>query len=322
MPTRTPTFELIELHPRIESLEAEVLAGLARNPKVLPPKLFYDERGSDLFEQITRLEEYYLTRAEMEILEAKAEDVATIVGDGAAIIELGSGSSTKVRLFLSAIGGPITYVPIDISLDALREAALRIDADFPHVRVVAIHADYTQQFELPVGETWTRRVVFFPGSTIGNLQRPAAHALLDRISSALSPGDVMILGTDLVKDPAIFHAAYNDAQGVTAEFNLNILRRIRDELGGEVDIESFEHLAFYNNDLRRIEMHLRSLRDQTIVVRGQTFSFQAGETIHTENSHKYTLDDIRDLIANTRFVQGEVWFDSNHLFGVHLLRMV
>lgn len=313
--------ELVECLPQPVDLLHEVQKGLSAARKTLPPKLFYDSRGSALFEKITALPEYYLTRTEIVILRERAGEIAGALGSSPVLIELGSGSSTKVRILLDAISGPVTYLAVDIAADQLRASLTALAADYPHARVIGLCADYMSGFALPPLPDQGLRTIFFPGSNLGNLDPAEARQFFGMIASMLRPGDGMLLGVDLKKDPALLHAAYNDRRGVTAEFNLNLLRRLNRELQAGFDLGAFEHLAFYNQDEGRIEMHLRSLSDQTISVGGKSFHFAAGETIHTENSYKYSQEDLEGLIAGSFQIERS-WTDRRRWFGVHLLRIL
>ncbi|UEM20199.1 L-histidine N(alpha)-methyltransferase [Skermanella mucosa] len=297
----------------------DVLDGLGRPVKTLPAKYFYDQRGSRLFDRICELEEYYPTRTETAILARHAGDIAERVGRGVTLLELGSGSSVKVRLLLDVLDQPAAYVPVDISGAHLEASAARLAADYPDIPVSPIHADYNQAFPLSVKGGPERTLAFFPGSTIGNFSPEEARAFLARLGRQLGPGSRLLIGVDLKKDVGRLEAAYDDAAGVTAAFNLNLLERINRELDGTFDIAAFAHRAFYNGDLGRIEMHLESLRPQTALVAGVPFRFQAGETIHTEVSHKYTVEEFRSLGRDAGWLADETWTDGEPLFSIHLL---
>jgi dimethylhistidine N-methyltransferase len=299
-----------------EEFRAAVLRGLARRPKALEPKFFYDARGSQLFDAITALEEYYPTRAETAALESHAAEIAAFVGGGASLVEFGSGSSVKTRLLLENLAGLHCYVPIDISGEHLQAAAGRLAADYA-LPVIPVHADYTSAFTLPAAVPAAGRVGFFPGSTIGNFDPPAAVAFLQRARDLLGPGARFIVGADLQKDEGRLVAAYDDAQGVTAAFNLNLLRRINRELDGDFDLAAFRHEARYDSDLGRIEMHLVSLADQQVTVAGRRFDFSTGESIHTENSYKYTLESFAVLARQGGWRSEAQWLDPEGLFSLH-----
>ncbi|KPU91387.1 dimethylhistidine N-methyltransferase [Variovorax paradoxus] len=297
----------------------EMQAGLARTPRSISPKFFYDVVGSQLFDQICDLPEYYPTRTELRILGECAGEIAKQIGPNAEIVEFGAGSLTKIRLLLDALESPKRYLPIDISGEYLEGAAARLRADYPELAVQPIAADYTMPLVLPAPMPGAgRRVGFFPGSTLGNFEPDEALAFL-QLAARMLRGGGMLIGVDLVKDPARLHAAYNDAQGVTAAFNLNLLRRANAELDADFDLDGFTHAAFFNAPLRRIEMHLVSRRAQSVSVNGESFGFEEGETIHTEYSHKFTVDGFRALAVKAGFRPGAVWVDSERLFSVHWL---
>jgi dimethylhistidine N-methyltransferase len=298
---------------------ADVIEGLAATPKRLPAKYFYDEAGSRLFERITELPEYYPTRTELRILESSAASIARLVDPGAALIEFGSGSSAKARLLLQHMASVRAYVPVDISAEFVNGEAARLQADFPALQVLPVAADFTDAFELPAAVKAGPRLGFFPGSTIGNLEPHEVTGFLRRAKRVLGPGAAFVVGVDLVKDPEILYAAYNDSQGVTAQFNRNLLVRINRELGADFHVSAFEHHAFYHRELRRIEMHLASLRRQKVRILGKCFEFRAGETIHTENSYKYTIESFAALARGAGWTTGAVWTDPERYFSVHAL---
>ena len=313
-------YEYHDLQPAAGSFLDDVVTGLSARQKALPPKYFYDARGSRLFEAICELPEYYPTRTELAMLESSARDMASHIGPRAAVVEYGSGSGRKTTVLLRALQ-PLAYVAIEISAEQLRETVAGLAAEFPEMRVIAICADYTQTTHVEKLETIAaeRRVVYFPGSTIGNLTVSEALAFLGNARTVAGRGGGMLVGVDLKKNPAILHAAYNDAQGVTAAFNLNLLHRINRELGADFDIAAFEHRAHYAADLGRIEMHLVSRRSQSVSVAGRTFAFAAGETIHTENSYKYAVEEFQSLARQAGFEPARVWVDPLHLFSIHYL---
>jgi dimethylhistidine N-methyltransferase len=297
----------------------DVMAGLLAEPKRLPPKYFYDQRGSRLFEEITRLAEYYPTRTETAILDANAAEIAALVPADAAMVEFGAGSSAKARILLRAAGQVTAYVPVDISSEFLSNEAMRLREDMPKLRVLPVAADFTKPFELPAVLGAKPRVGFFPGSTIGNFEPHEAHAFLRHAATLLGRGALLIIGVDLVKDPAILNAAYNDAAGVTAAFNLNLLERINRELDGEFKLENFRHRAFYNREKQRVEMHLVSLVRQKVRVMGKLVDFRRGETIHTENSYKYTVELFRSHARSAGWTPAASWLDAQGYFSVHAL---
>jgi dimethylhistidine N-methyltransferase len=314
-------FAFHDLAPSEESFRDAIVNGLSREPKSLPCKFFYDARGSELFEQICRLPEYYLTRTEIAILEERAEEIAAQIGPHCRLIELGSGASHKVRILLHALEAPAAYVPVDISRDHLREAAAQLAADFPELPVVAVCADYTRPFDLPkLPGPAGKRVGFFPGSTVGNFEPQQVVQFLDHWAELLGPGGEMLIGVDLKKDPEILDTAYNDRAGINAAFNLNLLERVNRELGGDFDLDRFEHYAFYNPAAGRVELYLKSLAEQSVRVAGRRFDFAEGELIHTENSYKYAIDEFRALAARAGFRTIDTWTDRADLFSVHYLR--
>lgn len=298
----------------------ELHAGLSQPARSISPKFFYDVAGSALFDRICELPEYYPTRTELRILTECAPEIAAQIGSDAEIIEFGAGSLTKIRLLLDALPAPRRYVPIDISGEHLNAAAERLRADYPRLEVQPMVADYTMPLVLPAREKgFGQRVGFFPGSTLGNFSPAEALSFL-QLAFRLLRGGGLLLGVDLVKDPALLHAAYNDAEGVTAAFNLNLLRRANTELGSDFDLDGFWHEAFYNAPQRRIEMHLVSRRAQEVMLDGQRFAFEEGDTIHTENSHKFTIEGLRALAMKAGFRPAAVWTDPQRLFSVHWLQ--
>jgi dimethylhistidine N-methyltransferase len=308
--------------PAIETTDefaADVIAGLGAKPKRLPPKYFYDLAGSSLFDRITGLPEYYPTRSELALLEEHAPAMASLLTPGAALIEFGAGSSRKARILLGAAASVEAYVPIDISGDFLRQDAARLRRDFPHLAIHPVVADFTILAEPPAEIARMPHAGFFPGSTIGNFEPHEAAAFLRRAGKILGPGAVLIVGVDLAKAPDILYRAYNDAEGVTAKFNLNLLARINRELGANFDLAAFEHHAFYNVDKNRIEMHLASTKRQKVRIGEVTIDFRAGETIHTENSYKYSIDSFQALAHGSGWSPLKAWTDG--LFSVHALRM-
>ncbi|MEM7155816.1 MAG: L-histidine N(alpha)-methyltransferase [Myxococcota bacterium] len=314
--------DLVDNEPAIEQFRHDVLDALSRSSqKELPTQYLYDERGSALFDQICELPEYYPTRTEMAIMERDAAAMAKAIGPGALVIEYGSGSSIKTRRLLEQLPDPAGCVLVDISREHLLRSAENLAALFPHVEVLPVCADFTQPFDIPTPRaTVQRRVVYFPGSTIGNFLPSHASRLLAQMADQVGPDGGLLIGTDLRKDPAVLEAAYNDAQGVTAAFNLNLLRRINRELGADFDLDGFEHKAVYDEELGRIEMLLISRRVQVVTVAGRRFSFDRGETIRTEYSHKYAVEGFARMASKVGFVQPQVWTDPNDLFAVHLLR--
>jgi dimethylhistidine N-methyltransferase len=299
-----------------DSFREDVIAGLSLPQKALPPKYFYDARGSRLFEAICRLKEYYPTRAEIALTRAHMGAIARFAGTGGTLIEYGSGESMKSPLLIEALR-PSAYIPVDISNDALRKATVKLRRRFKWLDILAVHGDFSQPLKIPMAQARGRRVVYFPGSTIGNLTPGEAQAFLRTTRGQLGPRGAMLVGVDLKKDANLLHAAYNDAKGVTAAFNLNLLARINRELRGDFKLRRFRHYALYNAALGRIEMHLVSLAAQSVNVGSHRFSFEAGESIHTENSYKYSIEGFRALAANAGFRGEKVWLDPKGLFALH-----
>jgi dimethylhistidine N-methyltransferase len=303
-----------------DSFADHVIFGLNETPKWLSAKYFYDAAGSELFEEITRLPEYYPTRTELSILERRAGKIAAAIPLAAALVEFGAGSSKKARILLRAARQIAAYVPVDISGEFLAAEAAAVRRDMPNIAVLPVAADFTRDFDLPTQIRNRPRVGFFPGSTIGNFDPHDAAEFLRQAGRSLGSGATMIVGIDLIKDEAVLNAAYDDAAGVTARFNINILRRMNRELGGDFDLASFRHRAFYNASDRRIEMHLESLKAQTVTVAGRSFDFRAGETIHTESSYKYTVDSFRALAESADWRPTAMWTDERHYFSIHALK--
>ncbi len=311
----SPTPEALE----ISAFSHDMRHALGSRQRAIPPKYFYDVKGSALFDRICDVPEYYPTRTELGILRDRAAEIAAQIGADAEIVEFGAGSLTKVRLLLDALNSPRRYLPIDISGEHLAAAANRLRADYPALAVEPIVADYTRPFELPPRLGRGQRVGFFPGSTLGNFD-PGESLHFLTLAADLLRGGGLLLGVDLVKEPAQLHAAYNDARGVTAAFNLNLLQRANNELGSDFDLDGFGHYAFYNAPFQRIEMHLVSRRAQHVRLGSERFAFREGETIHTENSHKFTVDGLRELATLAGFRPGAVWTDAERQFSVHWLQ--
>ncbi len=305
--------------PGREAFLADVLTGLSAPQKAIPAKYFYDRHGSELFDAICRLPEYYLTRTEIALLKARAPEVAQLAGRGAQLIEFGSGASAKVRLLIQALDTPASYVGVDISREYLIHATQGLAQDNPDLPVIAVCADFTKPFRVPTLPGRGARLGFFPGSTIGNLSHVEAEAFLRHAATVLRPGGHLLIGVDLKKEPEILHAAYNDTAGITAAFNMNLLSRINRELDGTFDMTSFEHAAHYNAAAGRVEMHLRSAIDQEVRINGRTFRFAAGETIHSENSHKYDVEDFQALAKRAGLRPVRCWVDADRLFSIHFL---
>ena len=316
----TSTLESVQTEAR-EAFLVDVRGGLARTPKGLPCKYLYDKHGSELFDRICTLDEYYPTRTEMRILGDHLGEMAARIGPRCLLIEPGSGNSAKTRPLLSALERPVAYVPVDISREHLIATADSLRREFPGLGIHPIAADFTGRFHVPpIPTQGGRRIVYFPGSTIGNFEPAEATALLHRFAETAGPGGGLLIGFDLRKPTRILHAAYNDGDGVTRAFNLNLLRRLRNELDADVDIGGFTHRAIYNPRHGRVEMHLVSRRRQTIVVGGTRFRFAKGETIHTENSYKYSCGGFTKLASAAGFAREAIWTDPRRWFAVAYFR--
>ncbi|HET9113058.1 MAG TPA: L-histidine N(alpha)-methyltransferase [Burkholderiales bacterium] len=315
---------LHDLEPSVAEFREAVLNGLSKPQKTLPCKYFYDAEGSRLFERICDQPEYYPTRTECKILEKHAGEIARLIGPQASLVEFGSGAGIKIRLLLAALQQPCAYVPVDISREHMLAATDDLASNFPDLCIAPVCADYTHPFTLPAlrGIKPRTQVGFFPGSTIGNFTAAEARAFLGRTHMLLGAGAMMIIGVDLRKEETLLTAAYNDAAGVTAAFNLNLLRRINEELQGDFELAGFAHKAIWNSGLGRIEMHLVSLRAQSVYVDGRRFDFADGETIHTENSYKYTIEQFQQIAEESGYRPLAVWTDSRQLFSVHALRAI
>jgi dimethylhistidine N-methyltransferase len=301
---------------------ADALAGLKTTPKRMPAKYFYDAVGSQLFEEITELPEYYPTRCEMKILRDHAKEIGKVIPEGAALVEFGSGSTKKIRILLKGAPKLAAYVPVDICAEMVEEEAKELKADRPQLPVFPTVADICTKFELPeAARAAPTRVGFFPGSTIGNFESHEAAGFLRNAGEILGEGAVLIVGVDLIKAPEILNSAYNDKQGVTAKFNKNLLVRMNRELDANFKLETFEHHAFYNRERNRIEMHLASLKRQKVRVAGETIDFRAGETIHTENSYKYSIDSLNALAGGVGWKQIQAWTDPKKYFAVVAYRL-
>jgi dimethylhistidine N-methyltransferase len=308
---------VLAVEPTRQAFRSDVLAGLSSSPKRLPCKYFYDRRGSMLFEAICALPEYYLTRAEEEIMQRHCQEMAAEIGERATLIEFGSGSSVKTRYLLEHLRRPAVYVPVDICREHLLETASRLSRGFPDIVIEPVCADFTTGFELPPDRhDARRRVVYFPGPTIGNFEPTGAVRLLNRIARLCGPGGGLLVGIDLVQDPATIERTYNDAAGVTAEFNLNLLLRINRELGGNFDLAAFQHLAFYDSRYQRMDIRLVSKRDQVARIGGALFRFRQGEPIYTQYAHKYTVDRFARLAREAGLKLHRSWTDGNANFSM------
>lgn len=312
--------KLLDLHPRTGDLRDAIHEGMRRRQKRLPTLLLYDERGSQLFDDICELPEYYPTRTELAIMRERIGEIAEVIGEEASLIELGSGSSMKTRVLLDHLPALAAYVPVDISKDHLMLAATELSAAYPHIEILPVCADFNEPFRLPTPRVMPRRnVVYFPGSTIGNLEFASAHKLLSTMKRVAKAGGAVLIGVDLIKEKAVLEPAYDDAQGVTAAFNLNMLTRLNREFEANFDLERFEHRAVWDAERSRIEMRLVSRCDQRVEIDGETFSLAEGEHILTEYSHKYSLEVFANLAETAGFHVHTVWTDPSRLFSVQYL---
>jgi len=302
----------------ITSMPEEVLTGLSKSQKTLPSKYFYDKRGSELFELICGLDEYYLTRTELNIMEENIDDIAEELGGHIQLIELGSGSSVKTRLLLDHLNSIHSYVPVDISDDFLAEVSENLQAEYPLLDIVPVAADYTQPFDLPKIKPGVRRIAYYPGSTIGNFTKQNAADFLELIAELVGEDGGLLIGFDLLKDKETLIDAYDDSKGVTSEFNKNILKRLNRELNANFDLDLFEHHAVFNEEKSRMEMHLVSREGQSVIISGTRIHFEKGETIRTENSHKYSLESFKEL-TDSHFKTVETWTDSDKMFAIQFL---
>jgi dimethylhistidine N-methyltransferase len=307
-----------DYQPEIDNFRQLVLEGLSCQPKQIPPKFFYDKTGSELFEAILEQPEYYIPCIERKLLQQYADEFAELIQPDAVLIEPGSGSCEKIRLLLASVA-PAAYVAMDISGDFLQQSVHVLGRHFPWLRIYATCLDFTHQLILPHGVPRGRRVVFIPGSSIGNFYPLEAHYFLCKVQRLVGKGGGLLIGVDRKKDPAILNAAYNDAAGITARFNLNLLNRINNELGGNFECDKFNHYAYYNDSLGRIEMHLISLEDQCIHIAGKAFQFSEGERLHTENSYKYSPDEFICLANASGFQHKNMWSDASGWFSLYFL---
>lgn len=314
----TQQVDFLDFEPRTQSILKEVLAGLSQTPKTLSPKLLYDKRGSEIFEQICFLKEYYPTRAETEILLQNSQEMAELIGPNALIIEPGSGAGEKVRPLLRVLDRPTGYMPIEISKDILLRMTDEFLDEFPDLPLYPICADFSQDIELSSQvRSAEKKVIFFPGSTIGNLTPAEAISFLKRYGKVIGDGGGVLIGVDLKKEKEIFEAAYDDSEGVTAQFNLNLLERLNREVEAEFNPSMFRHRAIYNEELGRVEMHLVSEADQLVKVNQTIFRFREGESIHTESSYKYSVPEFAELCAKARLSLKRIWQDRRRLFCVY-----
>jgi L-histidine N-alpha-methyltransferase len=297
----------------------EVVAGLSASPKTLPCKYFYDTRGSDLFEAICEVDEYYVTRAELAATNDNIDAIAEQLGSGVCLVELGSGAGVKTRILLDNLRDLRAYVPVEISSSALEQSVATLRASYPDLEIASVCADYTKTVSLPETKAAQRTVVYFPGSTVGNFHPPDASAFLGRMRRLIEPNGGVLIGVDLKKDKDVLERAYDDAKGVTRAFNFNLVERINRELGATFDLDALEHVARYDETIGRMEMHLRSKIDQTVSVGDHSFTLAAGETIRTEESYKYSLDDFAQVAADAGLKVSAVWLDSEGLFSLQWL---
>ncbi len=304
--------------PTALSLYDAVIDGLSRDAKAIPPKFFYDRRGSELFDQICEQPEYYLPTVECRMLSELADEIASLTGPGRLLIEPGAGSACKVRLLLDALK-PSAFVPMDISFDHLKASARSLSAEFPWLPIHATCIDFTHSMPIPDAAPADPRLVFFPGSSLGNFNRQEVGRFLDLVAETLGQDGMLLIGVDTKKSQGVLNAAYNDAAGVTADFNLNLLHRVRHELDVELDPDVFKHRAFYNSDEGRVEMHLVSTCHQTLHINGHCFEFREGESLHTENSYKYAPDEFIALAEQNGFRAVRHWVDPEGLFAIYLL---
>jgi len=309
-----------DFKPGLESFLAEVLIGLHKPQKELPSKYFYDERGSQLFERICELEEYYIPRIEASIMLAHIEEIVELIGPHVLVIEPGCGNCAKVRFLIDHLHDPAAFMPIDISQEQLLHVAKELSSIYPRLQVLPVCADYMRNFELPIPKQSSKRTaVYFPGSTISNFDAIPAKNFLEHVANLCAPNGALLIGVDLKKDPAVLHGAYNDSEGITAAFNLNLLERMNRELDSDFRLDGFQHYAFYNPRESRIEMHLVSQRDQIVHINGQTISFASGESIWTESSYKYNLDEFEQMATAAGFRVERVWADERKWFSVQYL---
>jgi L-histidine Nalpha-methyltransferase len=303
--------------PESADFLADVVAGLSSDPRTIPCKYFYDERGAALFQKICELPEYYVTRTEIDILDRHRADIASQLGPSVELIGLGTGAGTKTRILIEALEHPAVYIPVDISEKQLRESAALFRKIFPKLQILPVCADYLQPVKLPSpNKKPARNIVYFPGSTIGNFEPGEAVEFLRRIANVCRGGGGLLIGVDLKKDRQVLEAAYNDSAGVTAEFNLNLLERINRELGANFDLDQWRHRAIYNSNAGRIEMHLISETDRFVHLNEHKFHFRRGEKIITEFSYKYTPHEFATLAAKAGFKFVRMWTDDARLFGV------
>jgi dimethylhistidine N-methyltransferase len=304
--------------PRTLSLYDAVVSGLSKSDKSLPPKFFYDQRGSELFDRICEQPEYYLPTVERRMLSTLAGEITALTGRGRVVIEPGAGSASKVRLLLDNLQ-PSAFVPMDISFDYLKSSAMMLAQEYPWLPIHAACVDFTHSLPIPSEVPKGPRLLFFPGSSLGNFTPGEARDFLRLVHDTVGSGGMMLIGVDTKKSEHVLNAAYNDAAGLTADFNLNLLQRMQQELNADIDLDVFEHLAFYNDEEGRIEMHLMSTQQQTLRLNGHRFEFKKGETLHTENSYKYSPSEFIDLVTENGFTEVRHWVDEDGLFAIYLV---
>jgi L-histidine Nalpha-methyltransferase len=298
----------------------EVLSGLLQRQKELPCKYFYDKRGAELFDEICELPEYYLTRTELEIMKKYAGEMADCIGPRAAVIEYGSGSAVKTQILLQALDKPSLYVPMDISAEYLEYSVRKLSRHFPHLQILPVQGDFTDYLNLAPYTRWaSKKIIYFPGSTIGNFRPAAAKRLLRQMFTQCGPGGGVLIGVDLLKEKRILEAAYNDSRGVTAEFNLNLLQHLNDVYGSDFNSQAFRHRAVFNSRQSRVEMYLVSLYAQTVAIWDRLVFFKPNESILTECSYKYSITSFKRLAQQSGFTAQAVWADANHSFSIHFL---
>ena len=299
----------------------DVIEGLSQNPKTLKPKYFYDNRGAQLFTEICTTPEYYPTRTEIKILNQNAEDIASQIGDNTALIEYGSGALEKIKILLDFLNEPVGLIPVDISEDQLFESAKNLENLYPDLEILPVAADFTKPIPIPgFSHPPKKHVAFFPGSTIGNFEPDLAIQFLEGVTKTIGLDGLLLIGFDLKKDIETLLAAYDDQRGITSSFNKNLLSRINDELGGNFNLDTFEHVARYNENKGRIEMHLKSTTEQTVSINKELFEFLEGETIHTENCYKFTKESFTAMSSKAGLYPVKTWTDDQNLFAVMLLR--
>jgi len=306
-----------DMHPAASNLSGDVITGLQQSPPSIPPKYFYDETGSQLFDQITELDEYYPTRTEISILQKYKRDIVDMLNKPCLLIEPGGGSCSKVRIFIDELR-PDMYVPMDISREHLLTSARQMSKEIPWLDIHAVCNDFTFKLTLPEGLPDSARVVFFPGSSIGNFHPHAAVQYLSNIANLIGESGQLLIGVDLKKNKNILESAYDDAKGVTGKFNINLLARLNNELSADFDLKKWTHYSFYNAEQSRIEMHLKSTCDQVVNINNHEFHFTENETIHTENSYKYTVEEFQSLGIQAGLFAEKVWVDESSLFSIHL----